>query len=157
MTIQCIVVGVDGSDGAARALTWATDLAGALGAEVAAVHAQPPLGYPAASGFGFPLPMVPQQELDAWREAEHKLVAEWCSPLRATKTTHRSLIVVGEPAAVIMDTADHEKADLIVAGRRGRGGFAELILGSVGHHLTHHSRIPVAIIPGESNQHDSPD
>ena len=154
MSIQRIVVGIDGSDGAARALAWATVLAEVLGAEVIAVHAQPPLDL-APSGFGFPIRMVPQHEFDAWREAERKLIAEWCFPLLDTKSKHRILIVIGEPASVIIDTADNENADLIVAGRRGRGGFAELILGSVSHHLTHHSHLPVAIIPAGSERHDA--
>jgi hypothetical protein len=37
-------------------------------------------------------------------------------------------------------------ADVIVVGRRGRGGVAELLLGSVSHELVFHSKRPVLVI-----------
>jgi nucleotide-binding universal stress UspA family protein len=150
MTIQRIVVGIDGSEGSARALKWAAELARPLAAEVLAVHAQHPLGYPSAeSGFGFPPPMVPQAQFDAWFEAQREIVVEWCAPLIDAHVKHSILVVIGEPVAVIMEIANDQRADLIVAGRRGRGRFAEVILGSVSHHLTHHATVAVVIIPAE--------
>jgi nucleotide-binding universal stress UspA family protein len=156
LTLQRIVVGIDGSDGAARALTWATDLAGALGAEVVAVHPpNRPLG-PRQPAAHTPFRSSPRKS--SMRGARRN--ASWLPSGALLSSTpirkHRILNVLGEPAAVIMDTPEHEKADLIVAGRRGRGGFTELILGSISHHLIHHSHVPVVIIPAESEQHDSP-
>jgi nucleotide-binding universal stress UspA family protein len=47
---------------------------------------------------------------------------------------------------VINDVADRENADIVVVGRRGRGGVAELLLGSASHELVLHSKHPVLVI-----------
>ena len=38
-------------------------------------------------------------------------------------------------------------AEVIVVGRTGRSQIAEILLGSVTHFLTHHSTIPVVVVP----------
>ena len=41
----------------------------------------------------------------------------------------------GRPASVIVDVADAVDADIVILGRRGKGGVAELLLGSVSHEV----------------------
>ncbi len=53
---------------------------------------------------------------------------------------------VGHPVEEILEEAKEWKADLIVVGARGTGGFRELILGSVAESLVRYSPIPVLII-----------
>jgi nucleotide-binding universal stress UspA family protein len=73
----------------------------------------------------------------------------WCAPLRDAGIEHESQLVDGVVADALMKTAGAVHADLVVVGRRGHGGFSELVLGSVPHALSHHCDVPVLIVPVE--------
>jgi len=55
-------------------------------------------------------------------------------------------LLMGRPGEIIVSEAEEGKFDLIVIGSRGLGGFAELVLGSVSHHVANESKIPVLIV-----------
>jgi nucleotide-binding universal stress UspA family protein len=42
--------------------------------------------------------------------------------------------------------ADPENAGMVVVGRRGRSGVAELLLGRTSHELVRHSKHPVLVM-----------
>ena len=63
-------------------------------------------------------------------------------------TRFTMLLEIGDSAGALIMPPE-ESADLIVVGSRGRGGFREMLPGSVGHHLTHHSPVPVVIVPSD--------
>jgi len=138
-----IVVGVDDSECAQRAVRWCADHAPALGAEVIVVHAVPIPVQVAMSPY-YALPSPTEDQLEQMRD----LVArDWCKPLADAGVPHRVIVIEGSPAADIVEIARREGADLVVAGRRGRGGFAELVLGSTSHQLTHHCDRPLVLVP----------
>jgi nucleotide-binding universal stress UspA family protein len=76
-----------------------------------------------------------------------KTLEEGVTPLRDRGVACRTLVETGNPAEVLNRVAVQEDADLVVVGRRGRGGFAEMLLGSVPHALAHHSTRPLVIVP----------
>lgn len=142
-----VVVGVDGSEHAARALEWALEFAKPLRAEIIAVF-----GIPAPSYFefftGYGTPMVPPEFDPAWRaEIQREFEEDWCRRLRDSGVAYRSIIEDGRAASVIASVADREGAGLVVVGRRGRGSVAELVLGSVSHELSQHCKQPLVLIP----------
>ena len=101
--------------------------ASALEAEIVVVYAIDTPVY-APDPFGYiPMPLPPVPDLDELRE---RITREWCAPLVDAKVPFRILLTEGRPAAEIIGVAERETADLVVVGRRGRGGFAELLLGS---------------------------
>ena len=60
---------------------------------------------------------------------------------------YEAVIAEGRPAEVLIRIADDVDATMIVVGRRGAGGFATLILGSVPHQLALHTPRPVVVVP----------
>lgn len=137
-----IVVGIDGSEGSTRALEWCRDHAAGLDAEVVVVHAF------SLAAFALPsyeVPSMAEVASQTREELARLLATEWTAPVAGIP--HRTELVEGPAARALIDVADQEGAELIVVGSRGRGGFAELVLGSVSHQLLHHSRVPVLVVP----------
>ncbi|HEX4820396.1 MAG TPA: universal stress protein [Acidimicrobiales bacterium] len=139
MKLEQIVVGVDGSNNACRAVEWAAGLASVTGARVVAVHA---LGLLFHGEGGDVRPAQPMRA-----EIQRKLQEEWCAPLAAAGVTYESRVVDGSPVMVVLGAADDADADLIVLGSRGVGGFPELLLGSTSTQVAQLAHRPVTIIP----------
>lgn len=142
--IERIVVGVDGSAHSEAALHWAARMAKGMGSEVVAVFGIAPPMYIDA---GYMAPIPPPQLDPEWRaEIKKEFEQQWCKPLQNAGIRYRTIMEDGRPASVIAKVADSVDADVIVVGRRGRGGVAELVLGSVSHELVLHARRPVLLI-----------
>jgi nucleotide-binding universal stress UspA family protein len=142
--INRIVVGVDGSEHSEAAIDWAVRMAKGMGSEVVAVFAIAP---PVYFDGGYMAPIPPPQFDPEWRaEMKKEFEGPWCKRLRAAGIRYRTIMEDGRPASVIAEIADRVDADVIVVGRRGRGGVAELVLGSVSHELVLHSKRPILLI-----------
>lgn len=138
-----IIVAVDGSEHSLRAVAWCAKYAQKLGAEVIAVHAVEVPVYAAPFGM-VPTPIYVPEDHEKLRDV---LVNQWCEPLARLQVPFKPEVTEGYPSDVICRVAEDEYADLVVVGRRGRGGFAELLLGSTSHQLAHHLGRPLVIVP----------
>ena len=140
-----IVVGMDPSPVSQSALCWAIGYVKAIGGEVVAVHA-----FEAPVYFSYPYGDATPVMLDAtFREGVRRCFEEdWCAPLVGAGVRYRTVMADGRAAAVVLDVAEREAAELVVVGRRGLNTLGELVLGSVSHHLVHGSRRPVVLVPG---------
>jgi nucleotide-binding universal stress UspA family protein len=133
-----IVVGVDGSAIADRALRWAVDEAVLRGAELELV-------------LGYVLQVhAPQSESsrDIAELRMHATVERSADLLQ--RVTWKTVLspLLGRPYAdAVLDAGDD--ADLIVVGSRGLGGFRELLLGSTSYRVAAHAAAPVAVVRGD--------
>lgn len=139
-----IIVGIDGSVQSNRAVEWCARYAPALGAELVAVHAIDLPAYATPYTTYIALPTLSAEQRDELRDLATR---EWCAPLEKANVPFRVALIDGEPVLALMQAARTEEADLVVVGRRGRGGFTELVLGSTSHALTHHLDRPLVIVP----------
>lgn len=139
-----IVVGIDGSPGAAHAVQWAIALAKRTGAEIVATHVLQPVTTEYAGMYGFIAP-VP---LGSWAaEISHQFHDEWCIPLYRAGVPFRKTFETGNAGQRLIEVAEREGAGLIVTGTRGLGPVREAILGSVSHYLIQHAGVPVVVVP----------
>jgi nucleotide-binding universal stress UspA family protein len=58
-------------------------------------------------------------------------------------------VTSGDPAQELVN-ASHD-ADMLVVGSRGRGSFAQLLMGSVSSKVAHHAACPVVVIRGTAS------
>jgi nucleotide-binding universal stress UspA family protein len=138
-----IVVGIDGSGTADRALQWAVDEARLRHARVDVVHAwRAPIPHLGAA----PHASMSVDPLEFERATERTLDAA----VRRVDITGLSapverIVTSGSAAWAVLEVS--KGADLVVVGSRGLGGFKGLVLGSVSHQVATHARCPVVVIP----------
>ncbi len=142
-----IVVGVDGSDNAKRALRWAAGHALRRGASLDVVSAwRSPAGSMTPMGMAYvPPPRAALQE-DAERTLERTL-EECRADVALDDLELRCIVDEREAASLLCEVA--EDAELLVVGSRGLGGFKGLILGSVSARCANACPCPVAIVPAD--------
>lgn len=140
-----IIVGVDGSHDAHRALEWAMKEAAIrhVPLTVVTVHEVAVSGW---TGQPIILPMD-QPDVDKARQAAEESVAKAAAQLGESQPASVTVRAVNGLAAQELIEASRD-ADLLVVGSRGGGGFARLMLGSVSDKVTRHAHCPVVVVPG---------
>ncbi|WP_193197921.1 universal stress protein [Nostoc sp. MG11] len=77
------------------------------------------------------------------------LLQFYCQKAKNQGVTAEFSYHTGDPGTNICNLARTWGADLIVLGRRGLKGFAELIVGSVSNHVVHHAPCSVLVVQGQ--------
>ncbi|MFC4907070.1 universal stress protein [Actinomadura gamaensis] len=145
-----VLVGVDGSPSADRALAWAADDAERRGRPLLVVHALevPPYDLPLQALPGF---------AGSLREAATRTLAEAERAVRARtpKVEVSTALVEEHTVRALCDQA--ADALEVVVGHRGRGGFAGMMLGSASLRTAERSPAPVVVVRGPEGEHDVAD
>lgn len=139
---RTVVVGVDGSEHSRLALKWAADEARRRGSVLRIMVAQ--VGGPE----GQPAWYVPgSSDLSPGQAIVDDAVG-------LVATRHPSVVTRGEvverPPALVLTVASRS-AELLVVGGRGRGGFGELVLGSVSDQCIQYAHCPVVVVHSDSD------
>ncbi|MCW4023169.1 MAG: universal stress protein [Candidatus Bathyarchaeota archaeon] len=146
-----ILVAIDGSKTADKAMDFAVDLAQKYSAELIIVSVfdvisksmavQEMVFSPAGTTKYF-------EELESFHE--HLLETAINKVNKKVKVTKE--LLTGRAADKIVETANIENVELIVIGSRGLGGIKEIFLGSVSDRVTNEAKCPVLIVKESSKQ-----
>jgi nucleotide-binding universal stress UspA family protein len=138
-----IVVAVDGSKHAARAVQWAAEQADLEHRSLVVLHAAGEGDVRSAAWAG-----VDVRRSSALPDILHSARAvvddavELAHSIRPGLTIE-ALPLIGDPRQVLVDVSP--RAHLIVMGSRGRGVFRSMFLGSVSAAVSRHAACPVAV------------
>ncbi|HVZ72915.1 MAG TPA: universal stress protein [Polyangia bacterium] len=81
--------------------------------------------------------------------AAEQALDEEASALRKTGLDVRTTVLLGAPAASVLEVAREERAELVVVGTHGRRGAARLFLGSCAEAVVRHAPCPVLVTGAE--------
>jgi nucleotide-binding universal stress UspA family protein len=139
------VVGVDGSSCGRRAFDWAVLHSRGRASRLQLVTAwEVPIYATAGIDGSIPVPYDGRVLGDAARRDVEELAARTRDTVELPIET---AVYEGGAAATLLEAA--ERADLLVLGSRGRGGFGSLLLGSTSSQCASHARTPTVVVRGE--------
>jgi nucleotide-binding universal stress UspA family protein len=143
-TVDTILVPVDGSAGSERGLAYADLVAGMTGAEIVVVVAfDPPLAIK-RRGILQTEHLLVEMESDA-----KELATEAAELLIKRGRKARAVVVRGDAAEAIIQTAEEQHVDLIVMGRHGMAKLKGRLIGSVSERVARHATVPLLLASPE--------
>ncbi len=136
-----ILVPVDGSDNALRAVRYAASLAKELSdVRLELVNVQDPLPQKVHSALS-------EEEIARWQSGYSDLVLQPATKiLDALHVPYQVGSRVGSPANEIAKQVQDTQCDAIIMGTRGLGSLANLVIGSVATKVIHMVQVPVTLI-----------
>jgi nucleotide-binding universal stress UspA family protein len=136
--IETILLPLDGSPLAERALAYATALARRSEAKIALVEAVRAHTFPGVD------PSDAQVEVTSRAEAYLQSVVDRLAADGVHAEVH---VCYDDPVHAILGAAARQRADLIVMSTHGRGGLSRMLYGSVADQILRHATIPVLLVP----------
>ncbi|MPZ78949.1 MAG: universal stress protein [Actinophytocola sp.] len=145
-----VVVGVDGSPSALRAVRWAAEEAERRGLELKLVHVySTPVGLPGGI-------IEPAAVRDALRTQGRRWLSEARAVAAEVSADLRPGIVLEAADIVPVLVKESLAASLLVLGTRGLGGFAGLLIGSTAVTLAGRAHCPLVVVRGEDDRSHGP-
>ncbi len=136
-----IIVAVDGSDEAGRAVDWAAHLAQCDDVPLTVVHVMTRAGshrVPSGTEEYERIEHIHLTEHDLLRSAAERIVQRAASRAeQAGAPKVDTTVLVGDPATMLAAEAEDLGANLVVMGSRGLSNVPGMLLGSVSHRMLH--------------------
>jgi len=147
---RTILVALDTSEHAAKTAKMACDLAHRYGAKLLILHIVAPVFEGRARyelGKLAQMEHMERTEYEILQEAGRDLMRSVEAAARKQGMSDVEVIAeIGDPASIIVATAQARGADLIVLGRRGAGGLPGLLQGSVSQKVIQLAEAPCLVV-----------
>jgi nucleotide-binding universal stress UspA family protein len=144
--VGTIVVGVDGSDAAAGALTEARRLAEQTGDVLLLVTVWRPLRGDFGVAYPHAVAPPPPEVLDADRVRAERVLADAAAQARRSGVEVETELAGGDPAAELCRIAGERKARLLAVGSHGHGPVLAAVLGSTSARVLHDTPCPLLVV-----------
>ena len=140
-----ILVPLDGSKLAERALTQAETIAKALGAEILLTRViENPLAAAPEAG-----PAVEETVAEETIGQARSYLDGIVSDLKGKGIQGRAVVQEGTPYSAILELAHNEDVDFIVMSTHGRTGLSKVVMGSVAEKVVFTTKRPVMLVKPE--------
>jgi len=140
--IKNILWATDFSAEGQEALAYAETFARAFGAGITALHVTPDLSLALYNEYPALIQELILRTEKIKQDAQAKLED---AGKKKGVSFQKTVVAQGAPAKKILETAEAEKADLIVMGKTGESQLGNPLVGSVANHVLRHSHVPVLV------------
>ena len=140
-----ILVPIDGSETAWRALDQATTLGRKFDSELVVINVIQPYNNAALLAVPFDYATINQGNSELEKIGD-KVLCLAKEKLAEYGNSVEYVLEVGHPSERVLSVAKKHGCDAIIIGSRGLSGIAELLLGSVSSKVSQYATIPVLIV-----------
>ena len=145
-----VLVAVDFSSDSEAALIWGLKHAALISAPIIVLHV---IHDPAETPGFYNKPghsaLLPLEDVASEKMETFILSISEARPELENMLVIEKMFATGLPPGRIIEVAEHENAQLIVMGTRGRTGLSNLLLGSVAKQVLQGSDIPVVVVKSD--------
>ena len=149
LPLSKILVSIDGSENASRAMKAAVSIAKQFQSELLVLNVVAEMVPPVFSPIGVNVPAVDYSNyLERAENDAKKLVNDAVAAAKNESVNARGVVLrtVTSVAETILEEAAKENVNLLVVGTRGLGGFKKLLLGSVSNAIIAHAHCSVLVV-----------
>ncbi|MFQ6085877.1 MAG: universal stress protein [Candidatus Bathyarchaeia archaeon] len=137
--ISKILVPVDGSEYASKAISYAIFLAQSCGAEITLIHVIPS-----------PTPVSPEiwntGVMGQMEKRGKGILKEGTRTVKRAGLKVDHILEYGDPGTMVIQAAEKGDFDLVIMGSRGLTRLRSLLMGSVSYKVSHRAKCPVLIV-----------
>ena len=149
MPLSKILVSIDGSENATRAMKAALSIAKQFQSELLILNVVAEMVPPVFSPIGVNVPAVDYSNYLELAENDAKKLVNDAEAVAKNESINAKGVVlrtVTSVAETILEEASKENVNLLIVGTRGLGGFKKLLLGSVSNAVIAHAHCSVLVV-----------